>query len=933
VGRRRQAPSADVARGVATPILGNPFDPPTRWWDFTTTPPTLQDGRRLATAFVTRDPQGKLIDETPEPIALANELRTRVWAWHEAGLPGATATTKRLIEHWTRPDRERRLFFCQLEAALTLIYLAEAPGRTELEIPADKTLVRHGVKMATGSGKTTVMAMIIAWALLNQANASTSDRDRWPEGVLVICPNKTVWRRLAELDPASSLAEPIYDRFDLVSRVELPTLEAGGGVLILNWQQLALREDSGRQKFRVLRRGIETPSRFADRVLRDLGGARNILVLNDEAHHAWRIAPEELERLQGKEAKELAREATVWIEGLERIQKARGLARVCDFTATPYFPDASGHPEGRPFPWIVSDFGLVDAIEAGLVKVPRMPVRDNMGRREPVYFNLWEQIRNRLPRAGEEDGEVTSILVGAGGALVTLYDGYEKTRLKWQAEGREIPPVMIVVCNNTTTAATVYDYIGERGDLGNSLWNPADSDPVTLRVDSAVFGEFIGEETEASLRERVATVGKVGEPGAEVRCVVSVSMLAEGWDAQNVTHILGLRAFTSQLLCEQVVGRGLRRTSYDDFSVPEYVDIYGVPFRLFPYKEEPGDPPPPPPPGVRVHTVEGREEYRIRFPRVSAVIPDVRDTFAIDLKAIEYIHVDPAHEPTEVIAGAFGLGEADFELWQQNRSAWYAANRVQTVAFQTAARILRFLDDGRPNGEQRPWLFPQVLHQVKRLIKERVSYGEGVAKEELGLELYRARLLNAALAGCRSAVSEDGLLPIRDPINAIGTTDGISFETRKQVVEVAHSHLSHAVCDSDTEVAIAKELDRDPRVKRHVKNERLDFTIGYLHDARARAYRPDFLAVVDDKEGREVLCVLEGKGWELYQDQVRMQAARRWVSALNHHGQALGEEGPNRFAYAVCYADQDVHQALGQICEGEVLVDLRPKGPRPAVDR
>jgi type III restriction enzyme len=253
----------------------------------------------------------------------------------------------------------------------------------------------------------------------------------------------------------------------------------------------------------------------------------------------------------------------------------------------------------------------VDAIEAGLVKVPRMPVRDNKtnGKREPVYFNLWEQIRNRLPRPGEEDGEVTSVLVGAGGALVTLYDGYERTRLKWEGEGREVPPAMIVVCNNTNTAAAVYDYIGERGELGDSLWNRADFDPWTIRVDSEVFGEFIGEETEASLRERVATVGKIDEPGEQVRCVVSVSMLAEGWDAQNVTHILGLRAFTSQLLCEQVVGRGLRRTSYDDFSVPEYVDVYGVPFRLFPYKEEIGDPPPPPAPGVRVYTVEGREEF------------------------------------------------------------------------------------------------------------------------------------------------------------------------------------------------------------------------------------------------------------------------------------------------------------------------------------
>ena len=394
------------------------------------------------------------------------------------------------------------------------------------------------------------------------------------------------------------------------------------------------------------------------RVCRGLSTKKNIIVLNDEAHHCYRRKPDgENEKLTGDdrlEAKQRDEEARVWISGIEAVKAKIGVKAIYDLSATPFFLRGSGYPEGTLFPWVVSDFSLIDSIEAGIVKVPRVPVADDsMTGEQPTYRDLWLRIREHLPKKGRRNDEVVGepkLPVELQGALLSLYGNYEKYYRLWEqnteARARGItPPVFIVVCNNTNVSKLVFNFIAGwekqigkqtiaqtgqlpifRNDDGNGAWLHR---PNTILVDSRQLesGEsmsddfkkiaareieefkadyrarFPGRDTESLtnedlLREVMNTVGKAGKLGEHVKCVVSVSMLTEGWDANTVTHVLGVRAFGTQLLCEQVVGRALRRMSYAPDGKgrfnPEYAEVYGVPFSFIPCSGATKDPKPGP---------------------------------------------------------------------------------------------------------------------------------------------------------------------------------------------------------------------------------------------------------------------------------------------------------------------------------------------------
>jgi type III restriction enzyme len=560
---------------VDNPIVNSPFEEPGRFWAYKEGQPVLKEGRRPAGYYLkprTRGPQTSLFEEEFVPLDLVNTIRERVKAWRERGYPGVTPITRQLLNHWNHPERERKLFFCQREAAETLIWLIEAsPAEKQgIAIPKDGNLTRYACKMATGSGKTVVMGMVIAWQVLNKL-ANPQDR-RFSDAVLLVCPNLTIRERLQVLLPWKP--GNYYEKFDLVPRGMLERLQQGR-FQITNWHLLQPKDDSRSKS--VVQRGVESDTAFCRRVLKELGNKQNILVINDEAHHAYRPAPlpEELrEQLSDEEIAE-REEATVWVSGLDRIHAVRGINFCADFSATPFYIKGSGYPEGEPFPWIVSDFGLVDAIESGIVKVPRVPVDDNTGAPIPKYFRLWEHINQQLPASERQTArrraKPESVLLQADGALKTLASEWKKTFDEFQRAGSPVPPVMIVVCDNTDLAKLVHEHIA-RGKVLGELQNNERNGEVTFRIDTKLLAEAeaaLEGETKAEAAERlrkvVDTIGKTeweGEgdpPGKNIRCVVSVGMLNEGWDAQNVTQILGLRAFTSQLLCEQVVGRGLRQ--------------------------------------------------------------------------------------------------------------------------------------------------------------------------------------------------------------------------------------------------------------------------------------------------------------------------------------------------------------------------------------
>ena len=914
---------------VDNPILNSPFEEPTRYWAYDEGQPVLMEGRRPAGYYFksrTRGEQLAMLEEEFVPLELVNTIRERVREWRMQGYLGVTPVTRQLLNHWNTPEQERKLFFCQREAVETLIWLVEAPPAQKqgITIPKDEGLTRYACKMATGSGKTVVMGMVIAWQVLNKL-ANPQDR-RFSDAVLLVCPNLTIRERLQVLLPWK--VGNYYERFDLVPRGMLERLQQGR-FQILNWHLFQLKDDSRSRS--VVQRGVESDAAFCRRVLKELGAKQNILVINDEAHHAYRPAPlpeEVRERLSPEEIEE-REEATVWISGLDRINKIRGINFCADFSATPFYIKGSGREEGEPFPWIVSDFGLVDAIESGIVKIPRVPVDDNTGALIPKYFRLWEAINQSLPvserQTARRRAKPESVLREAEGAIATLASEWKRTFDEFQRSGSPVPPVMIAVCDNTDLAKIVYEHIAS-GKVLSELQNQPTAE-VTLRIDtkllkeaeSAVDGETKQQAAER-LRKTVDTVGKTewegdgDPPGKHIRCVVSVGMLTEGWDAQNVTQILGLRAFTSQLLCEQVVGRGLRRMNYDDFSEPEYVDIYGVPFEVIPVKKKPLGRTEVPKVSTLVRALRERKHLEITFPRVEGYVFDVRQRIRVNWDEVPYLVIDPSTEPTEVQvkpAVGYRIGRPDRlspgEEVLHDRNPFYRENRLQATVYEIAAEITNRLKGKREEWQIRHILFPQVLNIVWHYLEERVRVSAQATLQEVALEKYQQRIVERLTEAIEpdTEAGEPPILPIIERFRPIGSTAEVLFRTVRQCMGTTKSHISHVVLDAPKwEHSVAYQLERIPEVIAYARNDHLDFTIPYECQGVRHEYRPDFLIRWRREDGREVKIVLEVKGFETEQDRQKETAAKRWVRAVNHHGEF------GQWAFVVCRDPQALTHIL-----------------------
>ena len=698
------------------PILNSPYECPARHWELDESgqPTNRILDRRRQVSFITPIPKPKKVkgaqqnldlDEAASQVATEdqqyelaqtiNSVRSAVDRWRtltDLGEWRVTPETARLLHHWRRHRfNDIRPFFCQVEAVETAIWLTEvAPqlgaGRQFLEHldrvnkEANPALSRLALKLATGAGKTTVMAMLIAWQTINAVRRPNSRR--FTRGFLVVTPGITIKDRLRVLQPNDP--DSYYQSRELVPGDMLGDLDRAK-IVITNFHAFKRRETMEVSKGgRALLQGrgpdlksTESEGQMLQRVMPELMGMRNVLALNDEAHHCYREKPGEDDEgdLKGEDRKEAEKNreaARLWISGLEAVGSKLGLARVIDLSATPFFLRGSGYAEGTLFPWTMSDFSLMDAIECGIVKLPRVPVADNIpGGDMPKFRNLWEHIRKDMPKKGRGKAsnlDPLQIPVPLQTALEALYGHYKETFALWDDAGIEVPPCFIVVCNNTSTSKLIYDYIAgfhrenpdgsttlENGrfelfrnfdDYGNAIPRPR-----TLLIDSEQLesGDALDKNFRAMaadeimqfrrdriqrtgdiragdnisdqdlLREVMNTVGKMGQLGETIRCVVSVSMLTEGWDANTVTHVLGVRAFGTQLLCKQAVGRALRRQSYelnDDGLFPvDYADVLGIPFD-FTAKPVVAKPlPPRPTVQVKAMTPEC-DSCEIRFPRV-----------------------------------------------------------------------------------------------------------------------------------------------------------------------------------------------------------------------------------------------------------------------------------------------------------------------------
>ena len=660
-------------------IINKPYEEPTKHWEYNREKRKFSRelGRRPA-GYLIASADSKTFDDPGVFVAipLVNQIRPRVKAWREAGYPGVTAITKRLLEFWTDPEEyeNRRFFFCQLEAAETLIWLAEAADNEKvgLEIPSDGgEFQRLCAKMATGTGKTVVMAMVIAWNILNKV---TYPQDtRFAKNVLVVAPGLTVRSRLAVLEPAH--AENYYEAFRVVPATLLDQLRQGR-VIVRNWHALNWETDEqiGRKRS-VDKRSAKSDEAYVRDVLGEMAAARNLLVINDEAHHAWRIPAES--KVKGV-AKADIEEATKWVGGLDRIHRARGILTCYDFSATPFAPSGKRSSEEALFDWIVSDFGLNDAIESGLVKTPRVVVRDDAVPDAKTYksrlYHIYNdpEVKDDLNRRAKSDEPLPDLV--ANGYYLLGYD-WRETAKSWEDTGFKTPPVMITVANRTETAARVKHAFDRKRIRIDEL---CDAER-TLHIDSGVLKRaeeseepiaevLIDDEDDSDngvvsprltadqraehLRRMVDTVGRPGQPGEQIQNVISVGMLSEGWDAKTVTHIMGLRAFTSQLLCEQVVGRGLRRTSYDVSAMtgmfePEYVNIFGVPFTFLPHESDEGVAPKPPTPKTAIEPIAEKAAFEITWPSIIRIEHVYRPQLSLDWDKVEALEIN-ASETAQV---------------------------------------------------------------------------------------------------------------------------------------------------------------------------------------------------------------------------------------------------------------------------------------------
>ncbi|GAB2660673.1 DEAD/DEAH box helicase family protein [Arenimonas aestuarii] len=989
-------------------IVNSPFERPRWHWLDNQGSLKLVNGRRPAgyEIFDTRNNTRRT-----EKLGLVERIRERVDTWRSASYPGVTTVTRSLLEHWNEPSsRQCQFYFCQLEAIETLIWWVEAPAdfKQGIAIPGDGSpWERLCNKMATGSGKTTVMAMLITWQVLN-ALAYPKRNKEFSRVIFIVAPGLTVRERLQVLYPGHE--ENYYDAFSLCPNESMRSKLNKAEVLVENWHSLMPLKEQERS---VVKKGAESDKAFVRRVLGKLAVYKDIVVINDEAHHAYRQSPDDKRSRDVKRrAEEMGldqEEATRWIEGLDRIHKELRIQRCFDLSATPFAPTGRSNSETGLFDWIISDFGLNDAIEAGLVKTPRVVVRDGVvpdtGTLKPKLYHLYrdESVHEDLNRRGAQPHEPLPALVKQ--AYTLLGADWRATAEAWAREGHDTPPVMLTVCNRTETAARIENYFTS----GEVHWPELRDANRTLRVDSKVLDKAeMGERAsldslakvklaaivdalckteqqkktfksrkksidklkylvalcslpskemaaveqlaeaelgdwllshaplsdarreyldgaedyeirlksiveavslphdkkqallqlskEELLRAIVDNVGKRGTAGQGLQNVISVAMLSEGWDAKNVTHIMGLRAFTSQLLCEQVIGRGLRRVGYDTEAVlcpdgvtrnlfrPEFVNVFGVPLSVFQDLSGEGEAPPPPKASIQIESLVERNSLEIRWPNVLRVDVIVRPTLTLDWAKMDTLALDHTKTPIAAeMAPALGGANAWDQIRKIDLESLPDEFRLQRLTFQAARKAFTQMQHqftGTPEF---------LAYQLIRLIEQFLSsdrlevpslfHKDPLKKRiliSLNMDLVVQHLLRYLLSQ-----NQERFEPVFDEEFPIGSTRNMrTWYTTKPCLPSLKSQISHVVTDSAWEAHAANVLEASPLVRSYAKNDHLGFNIYYMWSGSKRRYVPDFLVRLANGK----TLVLEIKGEDSDQNKAKRSALEVWVRGVNQKG-------------------------------------------------
>ena len=1013
-----------------SPILNNPYEEPRLYYD-TDMDGNLDyshviDGRRPFTTSIDIVPKhqdqmrmfgGSDFENADPNAAFINEIRSQVKKWRENNYNGVTRVTRELLNYWFKnPERQwhLQLFFCQGEAIETAIYLNEVAdldpniGRDLLRQLNERVatvsddpqfvLPRTAFKMATGTGKTVVMAMLILYNYLNRKD--NMQDTRFADNFLIVAPGITIRDRLSVLyldnsHKARFELNDYYHKRDLIPR-HFESLLGGlnASITIINYQQLEPKVHSGKHaspldgKLQYVdgelkkQTGKEDYTVMLSRILHKGAKGKRMLVINDEAHHCY--LPKKSNQ-KGKKDEETAEgeaenlNAMVWYEGLRQMKLCGyKIQHVYDLSATPYYLKGSGYEAYSLFPWVVSDFGLVDAIESGLVKIPFLPSFDNThDLEEPKFRNIYKHVSGELSKMGvrtarknakdegiEEKKETQPNLPTlVNTALEQFTKDYQDYERGIRGEGEEranlytTPPVFIVVCNNTMVSREVYKYIAgyeTTNEQGETIYvkghfpvfsnydenNLPKAKAPTLLIDSTAIDEASSVVTEdfkkiytseietfkkdywvihgsgndsltdaEILREVVNSVGKPETLGAHIRCVVSVSMLTEGWDANTVTHVMGIRAFGSQLLCEQVVGRALRRRSYDLVAYdldgneldpkaaakrskknvvykfpPEYAHIIGVPFKTF--KGGKGGVPKPPKPKTVIKALPERKKFEIRFPNIigyRSETPDgeIRaDYLNVPKFVINFNEIPTKTALQSAIAPTLQVMEVDYEDLRD----------AQVVYYLTWQLIRNYYTD-REGGQQFQRFAP-LKKIVQKWYDEQIEVIGGDEEPEemkrLVILWQQSKILSSIYEGIRQANRQDErITAILNYYNPVGSTTHVFGATTKPVWPTEKSHVNYVVADTHSwEQIAAKTLEEIPEVVCYVKNHFLGFQIPYMVGTEEHQYVPDFIARVTTKQGEQVNLIIEITGFS--DDRIGHKDAKRhytldyWLPAANN---------------------------------------------------
>ncbi len=983
------------------PILNNPYEEP-EYHYFTNLDGELnyekiEEGRRPFDPTVYASPQRERDQTTAFAISdfretysshLINLLRTEVKKWREEKYPGVTGISKDLLEYWFLNDERiftKKLFFAQREAVETAVWLNETAGKSNVgnsittqlsdarktmsDDPAEQ-LPRISFKMATGTGKTVVMACLILYHFLNRYHYRNDKR--FADLFLVVTPGITIKNRLGVLRIDIEGKNDYYHIRDLIPRKYASIV---GGIndklVITNYHSFEYRHLKGNKVSPMDGKidadgkktyGTEDAAGMIKRVLGKIRKTNRLLILNDEAHHCYN--PKSNKKTEDNEDDE-NKKAAVWFRGLSDIASKFNIINVYDLSATPYYLKGSGYAPYTLFPWVVTDFGLVEAIESGLVKIPYLPESDDtQSIEESMLKNIYDHVKDELDKKGvrkkksdaKKEGEQLSeyppnVPALVKNALDHFYSNYMKFQnlIRQKDERRadifSTPPVMIIVCNNTSVSKDVYKYIAGyeiQSEDGNKKYfkgnieefsNYIDSGmmikpkkrPPTLLIDSNALEDadqinkefkevFAGEIEEFRkdysilqgqgsalnisdseiLREVVNTVGKQGKLGAHIKCVVSVSMLTEGWDANTVTHVMGVRAFGSQLLCEQVAGRALRRMSYELMGYdkngkptedkrkivrwkfpPEYARIIGVPFNLF----KGGKNPPPNPRDYKTvkALLEREKDYEITFPNLIGYRIDYPDeNIHFDYSGVPEFSIDTTTQPTEVsMKHAFGDDEDIMTLKQVMQK------REQEIIYRLTRALIKYkFSDDDKNAKF------QLFGDLKRAVEHWYHYHLKVInrsdeyKKLILFENEKSVCDNIAHGINPEKNNEQYLMPVFDMYN-FGSTKYVHGQTTRDVYSTKKSHVNFVVEDSQWEAVAAKTLDEIDSVISYVKNHFLDFRIPYTKDNKERNYLPDFIAKVKAGNGDIHNLIIEITGFNTDKEEKKYYVEKYWLPAVN----------------------------------------------------